>query len=110
MSIKCNKIGVINKESKMATITVSIRMEEDLKQNFENFCDDIGMTMSTAMNVFARQSLRENRIPFEISSDETPNERTIAAMKEGEEIMAGKRPAKRHHSFRGVLEEALNEK
>ena len=93
----------------MANITVSIRMEEDLKQNFENFCNSIGMTMSTAINVFARQSLRENRIPFEINANETPNKRTIAAMKEGEEIMAGKRLAKRHGSFREVIEDTFEE-
>ena len=44
------------------------------------------MNLSTAFNVFVRQSLREGRIPFEISLHEEPNEETIAAMLEAERI------------------------
>ncbi len=52
----------------MAQSTFSVRMDEDLKQQFDRLCSDFGMTVSTAINVFARAVVRERKIPFEISS------------------------------------------
>lgn len=51
----------------MANTNINIRMDADLKRQFEAFCADMGMTMTTAFNVFARKAVREYRIPFEIS-------------------------------------------
>lgn len=53
----------------MANTNVNIRMDSNLKNEFEAFCSDIGMTMSTAFNIFARKAVREYRIPFEIGGD-----------------------------------------
>lgn len=50
----------------MPQSTFSIRMEENLKTQFEGLCDSFGMNMNTAFNVFARAVVRERRIPFEI--------------------------------------------
>lgn len=69
-----------------ATADVSIRMDADLKKEAEWFFHELGMDLSTAFNVFVRQSLREGRIPFDISTQENPNEETIAAMLEAERI------------------------
>lgn len=52
----------------MAQSTFSIRMDENLKKEFEEICNDFGMNMSVAINVFARAVVRERRIPFEIYS------------------------------------------
>ena len=52
----------------MAQATFSVRMDENLKQQFDSLCADFGMTASTAINVFARAVVRERKIPFEISS------------------------------------------
>lgn len=52
----------------MAQATFSIRMDENLKRQFDTLCADFGMTASTAFNVFARAVVRERRIPFEITS------------------------------------------
>ena len=54
----------------MAQATFSVRMEDSLKKQFETLCNDFGMNMSTAINVFAKAVVRERRIPFEISSPE----------------------------------------
>ena len=53
----------------MAQVNVNIRMDEDLKKQFDSFCYDIGMNMTTAFCVFARKAVRERRIPFEVSAD-----------------------------------------
>ncbi len=49
--------------------TVSFRMDDVTKKKLERLCDDLGMSMSTAFNVFAKKAVREQRIPFEINSD-----------------------------------------
>lgn len=53
----------------MAQTNVNIRMDEELKKQFDKFCSDIGMTMTTAICVFARKAVKEQRIPFEITAD-----------------------------------------
>ena len=68
-----------------ATTNISIRMDRELKERAEEFFNEVGMNMTTAFNVFIRQTLREGRIPFHISVDR-PNEETIAAMLESERI------------------------
>ena len=50
----------------MAQATFSVRMEEDLKRQFDELCEEFGMNTTTAFNIFARAVVRERRIPFEI--------------------------------------------
>jgi len=49
------------------TINVTIRLDRDVKERAERMFSDFGMNLSTAFNVFARQALRQGKIPFEIS-------------------------------------------
>ena len=62
----------------MAQATFSVRMDESLKERFDELCQEFGMNMTTAINVFARAVVRERRIPFEISSPEKPVSRVGA--------------------------------
>ena len=68
-----------------STKNISIRMDSDLKTQADALFSELGMNLSTAFNIFVRQSLREGRIPFEISLNQ-PNKETIAAMLEAERI------------------------
>ena len=63
----------------MANTNINIRMDTDLKKQVEAFCADMGMTMTTAFNIFARKAVREYRIPFEISGD-VPNAETMGKL------------------------------
>lgn len=54
----------------MAQATFSVRMDENLKKQFDVLCQEFGMNVSTAINVFARTVVRERRIPFEIAAPE----------------------------------------
>ncbi len=67
------------------TSNISIRMDADLKTQADKLFAELGMNMSTAFNIFVRQSLREGKIPFDISLNQ-PNKETIAAMMEAERI------------------------
>lgn len=76
---------------KMAQTTVSFRMDEELKHNFDELCETLGMTMSTAFIVYAKQMLRERRIPFEISADPFfSNENTKAIRESIAQLSSGK--------------------
>lgn len=68
-----------------STTNISIRMDADLKVQADTLFNELGMNLSTAFNIFVRQSLREGRIPFDVSLNQ-PNAETIAAMKEAERI------------------------
>ena len=67
------------------TTNITIRMDSDLKAEADELFNALGMNLSTAFNIFVRQSLREGGIPFEIKLDR-PNKETIAAMLEAERI------------------------
>jgi DNA-damage-inducible protein J len=67
------------------TTNISIRMDADLKTQADALFAELGMNLSTAFNIFVRQSIREGRIPFDISLNQ-PNAETIAALMEAERI------------------------
>ena len=48
---------------------ISLRIDDDVKSSAERTLEDIGLSMSAAINIFLRTVARENRIPFELSAD-----------------------------------------
>ncbi len=68
-----------------STTNFSVRMDNDIKRRCENLYGELGMNLTTAINVFLRQSLRVGGFPFEVKL-EHPNRETIAAMLEAERI------------------------
>ena len=81
----------------MATVNMSIRMDTELKKQAEAMLADMGLNMTTAMNMFLRQVVRQGRIPFEIATD-IPNATTLEALEEGYKMLAD--PAS--HKFSSV--------
>ena len=67
------------------TTNISIRMDSDLKARADALFGERGMNLTTAFNIFVRQSLREGGIPFDIRLEQ-PNKKTTAAMLEAERI------------------------
>ena len=53
----------------MAQANLSVRIDENDKKSFENFCNETGMNVSVAINMFIKTVLREHRLPFEIKTD-----------------------------------------
>ena len=77
----------------MAQVTLNVRMDEDIKREFDNFCSKVGINTSVAVNMFARAVLRERKIPFEITDETDPFYRlsNMAQLaKSIEEFKAGK--------------------
>lgn len=69
----------------MTTTNINIRMDSDLKAQADALFGELGMNLSTAFNIFVRQSIRDGGIPFEITLNQ-PSKDTIAAMLEAERI------------------------
>ena len=69
----------------MATTNFSVRMDSDIKKQCETLYSELGMNLTTAINVFLRQSLRVGGLPFDVRVQQ-PNRETIAAMLEAERI------------------------
>jgi len=90
----------------MANTNINIRMDADLKRQFEAFCADMGMSMTTAFNIFARKAVREYRIPFEISGN-VPNEETLEAIQEVKQMKAGTVSSKTYTDVDEMMEELL---
>lgn len=70
------------------TTNFSVCLDSNIKKQCEELYNDLGMTLTTAINVFLRQSLRVGGLPFELRQ-ERPNKETIAAMLEAERIVHG---------------------
>ena len=51
----------------MATTTMTLRMDADVKRNAENLCKEMGMTLSTAFNIFAKAVIRKRGSPFAVT-------------------------------------------
>lgn len=65
----------------MATTNVTMRIDEDLKRQLQELVSNLGMDMTTFFTVTAKQAVREQRIPFNISM-EVPNAETLEALEE----------------------------
>ena len=68
-----------------STTNICVRVDTELKAQAETLFSDLGMNLSTAITVFIRQAVRENRIPFEITRDR-PTRETAAALRDGARI------------------------
>lgn len=68
------------------TTNLSVRMNTELKHEAENLLADLGMNMTTAINLFLKQTIRNQGIPFSISMNNIPNRETLEAMQEAIEL------------------------
>ena len=65
----------------MPKVSTNISLDLDLKKSAQELFADFGLDMTTAITIFLRQCLREQRIPFEIRRD-SPKRKTLEAMQE----------------------------
>ena len=69
----------------MSTVNLNIRTDKEIKEKAENIFQELGINMTTAINMFLRTSIRENGIPFDLKID-TVNDETKIAIEEGRKI------------------------
>lgn len=68
------------------TTNFSVRMDSDIKKQCESLYGELGINLTTAINVFLRQSLRAGGFPFDVRIEQ-PNKETTAALLEAENII-----------------------
>ena len=81
-----------------------MRMEEQKKKDAETLYRTLGMTLPQAVNMFISQSLLVGGIPFDVRVPRF-NQETEAAMKEAEDIAAGRIESKSYHSAEELFAE-----
>lgn len=72
----------------MAQTLINVRMDEDLKRDFDTVCNELGMNMSTAIVIFAKKVSREKRIPFDVAIDPFYSDSNLKALKKSMEQLA----------------------
>lgn len=85
----------------MAQTNINIRMDDNLKLQFDRLCNELGLNMTTAINIFAKTMVRQQKIPFEIALD-VPNSETLAAI---DDINHGRNLSKSFHSVTELMED-----
>lgn len=90
----------------MTNMNINIRIDRELKNQFEEFCANVGMSMSTAFTIFAKKVVREQRIPFEVGI-EVPNGETIEAIQEVERMKADPTVGKTYDNVDAMMEDLL---
>ena len=63
------------------TVNVNFRMDSDVKQNMEDVCSEMGLTLTSAFTMFAKKVISERRIPFEVTADPFYSEKNINYLK-----------------------------
>lgn len=86
----------------MAKVNTNISIDKELKKQAVELFNNFGLDFSTAISLFLSQSVREKRIPFEIRMD-VPNQNTIDALNEYDEMKKNKKKYKRYDSASDVL-------
>lgn len=90
----------------MPKVSTNINLDAELKKNAQLLFSDLGMDLTTAITVFLKQAVREQKIPFEIRK-EIPNGTTRAALAEYEEMKKDPVEYRRFDSFAEALKEVL---
>lgn len=67
----------------MAKVNINFMLDENIKNDMESVCAEMGISMSTAFTLFAEKVAGERRIPFEISADPFYSESNISHLKQG---------------------------
>jgi DNA-damage-inducible protein J len=90
----------------MQNTSVTIRTDKEIKDKVKSLYAALGMDLTTAVNVFFRQSLIHNGMPFDVSLG-TPNAETLAALEEGDN-MINDPAATRFSSVDDLFEDLMN--
>lgn len=89
------------------SVNMNIRMDESTKKQAQRLFSEFGLDMTTAINMFLKQAIREQRIPFELKLY-APNAETIEAIEEVEEMKRTGDFGKVYNDVDGMFKELLN--
>ncbi len=88
---------------------LSIRINEVDKKEFEKFCNDVGMNVSVAVNMFIKAVLQDNKIPFEIVRKPQYSEELKEALAEAKEMREHPEKYKKFNTVKDLMEDLDND-
>lgn len=87
----------------MATTNLNLRVDADVKRNAEALYNELGLTLSAAVNIFLRQSIRESGLPFDLRI--APDAETLAALDDARNLRNLSGP---YNSLEELMEDVNN--
>ena len=84
-----------------STVNLNIRMDKDLKEELDALCKELGLTTSTAINIFAKAMVRKQALPFKLSLNKA-NKKALEAIQNVEE---GKNLSRKFSSVAELMED-----
>ena len=90
----------------MSKVSTNISLDAETKAKAQVMLADLGLDLSTAVNIFLRQMLYEGGIPFSITR-EIPNQTTLAAMKEAQEMVRSSEQYRKYDNVDSMMEDIL---
>ncbi len=94
--------GVLN----MSSVSMNIRMDKTIKEQAQELFSEFGLDMTTAINMFLRQSIREQKIPFELKLN-IPNNETLEALNEVKQMKENPSIGKSYDNVDDMIKELL---
>ena len=85
------------------TSAINVNVPTEVKIEATNLFNSLGISMSTAINMFLKKSIYEQGIPFELK--QRPNKEVIDALKEVDDIESGKTNNKGYHNMYDLLDD-----
>ncbi len=93
----------------MASLSaINVNVNSEIKKEATDIFNDMGISMSTAINMFLSQVVRTKSIPFELLSLK-PSRKLRKALKEADDIISGKKKTKVYHNVDEMFKDILNE-
>lgn len=94
----------------MESLTSAINVQVDAKDKelATNILKKLGLNMSTAINMFIKQIIKKDGIPFEVVNSK-PSKELLEALQEGEDILSGKINEKGYHNVKQMIDDIINE-
>lgn len=90
----------------MATTNITMRIDSGIKEQLQELVSDLGLDVTTFFTMAAKQAIREQRIPFEVSRD-IPNAETLEAFAEVKEMKQNPSKGKTYTDVDAMMEELL---
>ena len=92
----------------MAKVSTNISIDAEVKKQAQELFADLGLDLSTAINIYLKKAIAEQGIPFTVSRD-VPNETTASALSEYDEMLKNPEKYKRYSSFEDALSEVFDD-
>ncbi len=90
------------------TTAISVQINKKDKELANNILKDLGLNMSTYINMAIKQLINKDGVPFDVVNPK-PNKELLEALQEGEDILNGKIKTKRYHSVKELIEDLEND-